>query len=187
MERKQIANVVVPAVAVAALIALAALVIVSGGGGPEDPKKGGGGTAANRTAADQTTAGISDKLPPLDGVDWKDIGGGLRILDVKEGEGEAIPAGAQVIMHYTGWLKDGTEFDSSVKKNQPLDYPLGQLVAGWQKGIPGMKPGGIRRLFVPSDLGYGPQQKEKIPPNSDLVFEVKLLSWSPGDGGGPRR
>jgi hypothetical protein len=172
VERKQIANVVVPAVAVAALIALVAVVIVAGG---PDEKKGGGGKGGG--SADRSTDGMVEKLPPLDAPEWKDIGGGLKVWDVKEGEGDPVKPGAQVTAHYRGWLTDGFTFDYSTKHGpDPVPFSLGGVVAGWSKGIPGMKPGGIRRLYIPADLGYGPRPKGDIPANSDLVFEVKLIS-----------
>jgi FKBP-type peptidyl-prolyl cis-trans isomerase FkpA len=116
---------------------------------------------------------------PLDAPEWKDIGGGLKIWDVKEGTGTPCPTLAEKpnlvpIMHYTGWLLDGYIFDSSKRSGQPLDLPLKKLIDGWKEGVPGMKPGGIRRLYVPGAMGY-PNGQGKIPPNADLVFEVELL------------
>lgn len=177
MERKQIANVVIPAVAVAALIALVAVVIVAGG--PEEPKKKAGDstTAAPVAAADPSAAGMSDTMPPVSAPEWKDIGGGLEIWDVKVGEGPEAKAGASVTIHYTGWLTAGTVFDSSVQRGKPAQFPLPNLIPAWQQGIPGMKPGGIRRLHVPPNLGYGPRgQPPKIPSNATLIFEVKFIS-----------
>jgi hypothetical protein len=176
VERKQIANVVIPAVAVAALIALAALVLVAGGSNV---------TPAGKPKVEDTVpvatlpgaAGMSDRLPPLDSSEWQDIGDGLKIWDVREGEGEPVSPGARVTAHYTGWLTDGTVFDSSVRRGEPTPFPLTGVIPGWQRGIPGMKPGGIRRLYIPSDLAYGPRgQPPTIPPAADLVFEVKLIS-----------
>jgi peptidylprolyl isomerase len=115
-------------------------------------------------------------LPDLNAKEWKKVGDkGLEIWDVKEGEGEAVKAGAKVTVHYTGWLTSGKEFDSSVG-GQPISFGLNQVIKGWQDGIPGMKPGGVRRLKIPSDLGYGKAGAgSDIPPNSVLVFEVQLI------------
>lgn len=120
-----------------------------------------------------------DKFP-LDSPEWKDIGGGLKIWDVKEGTGNPCPTLAErpgliPVMHYTGWLLNGVEFDSSRPKNDPLRLPLSQLISGWKTGVPGMKPGGVRRLYIPPHLGYGPQGQGMIPPNATLVFEMELL------------
>jgi len=115
-------------------------------------------------------------LPDLKAKEWKKLGDkGLEIWDVKEGEGAAVKPGAKVTVHYTGWLTNGKEFDSSVG-GQPVTFGLDQVIAGWTQGIPGMKPGGIRRLKIPSELGYGKRGAgADIPPDSELVFEVQLI------------
>jgi peptidylprolyl isomerase len=106
----------------------------------------------------------------------KDIGEGLKIRDLKEGTGDPVPKGASVTVHYTGWLTDGTEFDSSKKRGQPATFSLNGVVRGWGNGIPGMKPGGIRKLVIPSELGYGRSgSPPTIPPNATLIFEVELI------------
>jgi hypothetical protein len=187
VERKQIANVFVPAVAVAALIALAAVVIVSGGGGDSGKTGADGKPLPDLTPSEPeiipvasvpSAAGMSERIPPVDGPEWKDIGDGLKIWDVTEGSGPEVAKGAQVTAHYTGWLLSGKVFDSSVKKRgSPIQFSLNRVVDGWKRGIPGMKPGGIRRLYIPSALGYGAQGfPPDIPGNADLVFEVKLMS-----------
>ncbi len=115
-------------------------------------------------------------LPPLDDAGWTKQPSGLEIWDVTEGTGEPVPANAKVKVHYTGWLTDGTVFDSSKKRGQPIEFGLNQVIQGWSQGIPGMKPGGVRRLKIPSDLGYGARGAGgSIPPNATLVFEVELL------------
>ena len=114
-------------------------------------------------------------LPQLDAQEWKKQPNGLEVWDVKEGDGEAVKPGATVTVHYTGWLTDGTEFDSSVG-GKPISFPLGNVIRGWQEGIPGMKPGGVRRLKIPAALGYGARGAgDDIPPNATLVFEVELI------------
>ncbi|MBN9121151.1 MAG: FKBP-type peptidyl-prolyl cis-trans isomerase [Planctomycetes bacterium] len=106
----------------------------------------------------------------------KDIGEGLKIRDLKEGSGDPVAPGATVTIHYTGWTVDGNVFDDSRPRGAPNTWSLGELVPGWQKGIPGMKPGGVRKLVVPSTLGYGEGGKgEKIPGGATLVFEVELI------------
>jgi FKBP-type peptidyl-prolyl cis-trans isomerase len=115
--------------------------------------------------------------PPLNAPEWKKLPSGLEVWDVKEGTGDPAQPGGYVWVHYTGWLTDdaATKFDSSVDRGQESDFSLGRVIKGWQEGIPGMKPGGIRRLKIPADLAYGSEAKPKIPSNSTLVFEVELL------------
>lgn len=101
----------------------------------------------------------------------------LQITDLSVGDGAEAKEGDTVTVHYTGWLaSNGTVFDSSVERGQPATFPLSAVIEGWQKGIPGMKEGGIRRLVIPSDMAYGPAgSPPTIPANADLVFEVTLL------------
>ncbi len=101
---------------------------------------------------------------------------GLVVEDFVVGTGEVCPPGAKVTMHYRGTLKDGKEFDSSYSRNQPLTAPLGNLIKGWQQGVPGMKVGGKRRLTIPYALAYGEAGRPPvIPPKSDLIFDIELL------------
>ena len=103
---------------------------------------------------------------------------GLVYEDIKEGEGDVAVAGKHVYVHYTGWLTDGTKFDSSKDRNDPFDFPLGagRVIRGWDEGVQGMKIGGVRKLTIPAQLGYGARGAGGvIPPNATLVFEVELL------------
>ena len=111
------------------------------------------------------------------GIDTQDLKE-LKIVDVKVGTGAVATPGELVRVHYTGWLEDGTKFDSSVDRNQPFEFPLGAgyVIQGWDKGVDGMRVGGIRRLFIPSQYGYGSRGAgDVIPPNATLIFEVQLL------------
>ncbi len=109
----------------------------------------------------------------------------LQTTDLKEGTGAAATAGRPVSVHYTGWLysetgtdNKGTKFDSSVDRGQPFEFGLGagQVIAGWDQGVAGMKVGGQRRLVIPPALGYGSRGAGGvIPPNATLVFDVELL------------
>jgi FKBP-type peptidyl-prolyl cis-trans isomerase FkpA len=103
---------------------------------------------------------------------------GLQYEDVQEGSGAAAKSGDTVEVHYTGWLTNGQKFDSSVDRGRPFSFRLGQgqVIKGWDEGVAGMKPGGKRKLTIPSALGYGSRGAGGvIPPNADLVFEVELL------------
>lgn len=104
---------------------------------------------------------------------------GLRYEEITEGEGtEATGKGQTAIVHYTGWLEDGTKFDSSVDRNDPFSFPLGggYVIKGWDQGVVGMKVGGKRKLTIPSDLAYGARGAGGvIPPDATLIFEVELL------------
>ncbi len=101
----------------------------------------------------------------------------LKIEDLKTGTGKEATAGKQVVVHYTGWLLDGTKFDSSLDRGQPFPFILGgrMVIPGWDQGVAGMKVGGKRKLTIPSALAYGEDGKGPIPPNAPLVFEVELL------------
>lgn len=103
---------------------------------------------------------------------------GLKFVDMKEGAGDKAKAGDNVEVHYTGWLRTGKKFDSSVDRNEPFEFPLGgrRVIRGWDEGVAGMKVGGKRRLIIPPELGYGERGAGNvIPPNAVLVFEVQLL------------
>lgn len=103
---------------------------------------------------------------------------GLIIEDIALGEGDAAASGQDVTVHYTGWLTDGKKFDSSKDRNDPFVFALGgrQVIAGWDEGVQGMKVGGVRKLTIPPQLGYGARGAGGvIPPNATLVFEVELL------------
>jgi peptidylprolyl isomerase len=104
----------------------------------------------------------------------------LRYIDVKIGDGAPAKPGEQYTVDYTGWLRDGTKFDSSIGK-KPLEFVQGrrQVIAGWEMGFEGMHVGGRRRLFIPYQLAYGEPGRGSIPPKAELVFDVELLKTDP--------
>lgn len=102
----------------------------------------------------------------------------LGVTDLEEGTGDTVEPGDCITVKYHGTLATtGVVFDGNFGKAEALKMPIGagQLIQGWDQGIPGMKVGGTRQLVIPSELAYGEQGSESIPPNSDLVFVVKVL------------
>lgn len=108
----------------------------------------------------------------------KKTASGLQYEDLVAGSGNSPSPGKQVTVHYTGWLTNGTKFDSSLDKNQPFTFTIGkgEVVPGWDEGVMSMKLGGKRKLIIPPELGYGTSGSGRvIPPNATLVFEVILM------------
>ncbi|WP_342349566.1 FKBP-type peptidyl-prolyl cis-trans isomerase [uncultured Nitrospira sp.] len=103
---------------------------------------------------------------------------GLQYVDLARGSGREAHAGETAIVHYTGTLTDGTKFDSSKDRNSPFSFRLGagSVIKGWDEGVEGMNIGGIRKLIIPPQLGYGSRGAgSAVPPNATLIFEVELL------------
>jgi peptidylprolyl isomerase len=103
---------------------------------------------------------------------------GLYVQDLQVGTGTEATRGRSVTVHYTGWLPNGSKFDSSRDRAKAFSFTLGRgdVIAGWDEGLLGMKVGGQRKLVIPSNLGYGSQARGSIPANSVLVFDVELIS-----------
>lgn len=134
----------------------------------------------NDNQAQEETAVLKGKqlenFQPINDVD------GLQAIDLKEGDGEAVPEGATITAHYTGaYAVNGEIFESSKDSGQPATFPLSGVIAGWTQGVPGMKVGGIRRLIIPGELAYGPAPEGYTPgstarPMGTLVFDIELVS-----------
>jgi len=122
-----------------------------------------------------------DSFAPELGVEldaMTETASGLMYQDLVVGTGDEAQAGDSVSVHYTGWLKDGTKFDSSVDRGQPFEFRLGlgAVIAGWDEGVAGMRVGGQRKLVIPPELGYGASGAGGvIPGGATLVFDVELL------------
>jgi peptidylprolyl isomerase len=132
---------------------------------------GGAATAPAGAQSDGNAPGI----PTVTG-DIVTTASGLRYIDITVGDGESPKPTDRVTVHYTGWLTDGTKFDSSVDRGQPATFALNGVIAGWTEGVGSMKVGGKRRLIIPSDLAYGPSGRPpRIPGGATLIFDVELL------------
>ncbi len=129
--------------------------------------------AAEAKAIEQAKKFIAGRGVDTSGGKFTDSG--LWILHVEEGSGPSPEPTQTVKVHYTGWLTDGTEFDSSHKRGQPATFPLNRVIKGWTEGLGLMKVGGKAYLVIPPELGYGGRARTGIPANSTLIFEVELL------------
>lgn len=120
-----------------------------------------------------------DAPTPVSESDYTTTDSGLKYDDLKTGDGAVAQKGQEVTVHYTGWLQSGEKFDSSIDKQKPLSFTIGdgKVIPGWEEGVVGMKVGGERQLVIPPDLAYGEDgYPPYIPSNATLTFEIKLLS-----------
>src|SRR5271166_2213931 len=135
--------------------------------------------AALATTLSVVTTGVIAMSEAADAQPVTTTPSGLKIIDIKIGTGPSPKPGQTCVMNYTGWLYDngkkGNKFDSSLDRNQPFSFPIGQhqVIAGWDEGVATMKVGGKRTLIIPPELGYG--ARGVIPPNAALIFDVELL------------
>jgi peptidylprolyl isomerase len=128
---------------------------------------------ATQAPGTQATGG-----PPAVSGETITTASGLKYIDIEVGSGDSPQTGQTVVVNYTGWLADGTKFDSSVDRGEPFSFIIGtgRVIAGWDEGVATMKVGGKRRLIIPPDLAYGEEgYPGVIPANAELTFDVELL------------
>ena len=139
-------------------------------------------STATTTPTTTTTTPMTSATGDASGVKEVSMPDGLKYQDLTVGNGTLAESGSTVSVHYTGWLTNGTKFDSSVDRGQPFSFKIDghQVIAGWDEGVKGMRVGGKRKLTIPPALGYGEQGAGGvIPPNATLVFDVELLNVQP--------
>tara|TARA_B100000809_G_scaffold71099_1_gene68683 strand:+ start:287 stop:973 length:687 start_codon:yes stop_codon:yes gene_type:complete len=143
-----------------------------------------GGGKQTRVSIDAASGAIASSTPvprfpgdPVTGEPTK-TATGLQYFDIKVGKGASPKPTSACTVHYSGYLVDGTMFDSSVKRGQPATFPLNRVIPGWTEGVGGMKPGGKRKLIIPFSMAYGPNGRSPtIPPKATLIFDVELISF----------
>ena len=137
-------------------------------------------TTTTTTSTSSTSSTSAEASTTVSSAQEVTMPSGLKYQDLKVGDGTIAESGMTASVHYTGWLTDGTKFDSSVDSGRPFSFRLGagQVIRGWDEGVKGMRVGGKRKLTVPPDLGYGQAGTPggPIPPNATLVFDVELIS-----------
>ena len=137
-------------------------------------------TAATGTSAtSEPAAGTPATTSGATEGQERTLPGGLKVTDIKVGSGPMAETGSTVAVHYTGWLMDGTKFDSSLDRGDPIVFQLGagRVIKGWEEGLKGMRVGGKRKLTIPTSMGYGAQgYPPVIPPDATLQFEVELMN-----------
>ena len=119
---------------------------------------------------------VIDKIEKEAGAKMVTTGSGLMYVNLKVGEGASPHPTDRVEVHYTGWLVDGTKFDSSRDRGSPSRFGLNRVIKGWTEGVGSMKVGGQRKFVIPPKLAYGARGRPGIPGNATLIFEVELLS-----------
>ncbi len=135
-------------------------------------------TTTTTTAAPETAKAPAPAETPA-AANEVTTSSGLKYQDLVVGNGPLAESGSTVTVNYTGWLTDGTKFDSSLDRNQPFTFTIDahNVIAGWDEGVKGMRVGGKRKLTIPYDLAYGAEGRPPvIPPKATLIFDVELLA-----------
>lgn len=159
----------------ACVVALAALFVVACGGDDDEDTSNVQPTAPTG-AMEELSDGNAPGIPPLAG-EIVEAASGLRYIDEVTASGPTPTPTQCVTVHYTGWLTNGTQFDSSVARGQPSTFALSGVIAGWTEGVGSMQVGGKRRLIIPPELAYGAAGRPPtIGPNATLIFDVELIS-----------
>ena len=145
---------------------------------------GGNGIPPNATLVmevELTDVAKPPEMTKVDEADYTTTSSGLQYFDIVTGDGAAPTPGQTVVVNYSGWLEDGTLFDSSVTRGQPFSFALGTggVIPGWDEGLATMKVGGVRQLRIPAALAYGDTGSGAIPPGATLIFDVELLDVQP--------
>jgi hypothetical protein len=178
--RQQMMRVLIPAGAIAVIVLLVAVLVASFDSGKPDDGKGKGNTKGGYPPPTGGTdvSKMSDGSDPVaEDAGLKEVDPkypGLKYRDLKEGDGDVIKPGQKVRAYYTGWLTNGNVFDSSRKRGEATPFGLDGVIKGWTEGIPGMKVGVIRKLYIPGALAY-PEGRPGIPPGATLIFEVEIV------------
>lgn len=172
----------------AGLAAAALLLLAACGGGGNDAAAAADSLATDTAASPAVTPDSAcHRLTALPPDTMETTGSGLGVLQVTEGQGRAAAAGDTVVAHYLGCLTDGTKFDASYDRADPISFVLGRgnVIQGWDEGLSGMQPGEVRYLRIPPELGYGSRGTPDgaIPPGSTLLFEVQMVDVRPGGTG----
>ena len=154
------------------------LILIACSNSPMEEASSSPEAATSTPGAVEASAPVEKEDPPIPAdTEIVTLESGVKYSVLSKGEGtRKAMKGDKVSMHYTGWLPDGTVFDSSIDRGQPLSFPLTAVIKGWQEGVGKMSTGAVFLLEVPADLGYGARGAGKIPPNSTTIYWIELLA-----------
>ena len=158
-----------------ALPLFAGLFVTIAGCGGDDATVESEPAAVEAPADEPVVADFAEELG-IDLAEMTQKPSGLYYVDVEEGRGLAAQPGHVVVIEFIGWLPNGAKFDSSEDRGQPEEFPIGarRVIVGKEEAVTGMRIGGVRRVVMPPELGYGSRGRGEIPPNATLVYEIRL-------------